>query len=150
LTVHFRSDTDEWPTPQQLFDQLHAEFRFTLDVCANAENAKCARYFDREADGLAQDWSGERVWMNPPFGHDIKHWMKKAFETGTPAAPVVCLVPARTDTRWWHRYAMKAGEIRLLDKRLQFIGAKQKAPFPAALVVFGPPGFRVTALKVPT
>lgn len=149
MIVHFSSDTDEWPTPQSFFDILNAEFGFTLDVAASASNAKCERFFDKEQDGLAQEWGGEVVWMNPPFGHEIKHWMKKAHETGTQEAPVVCLVPARTDTRWWHRYAMEAGEIRLLDKRLQFVGGKQKAPFPAALVIFGPLGFKVTAMKVP-
>lgn len=136
--VHFRSDTDEWPTPQPLFDLLNAEFGFTVDVCATAENAKVARYYTRETDGLKQNWAGETVWMNPPFGHPIKLWMAKAYNSSLHGATVACLVPARTDTRWWHRYAMAATEVRLLDKRLQFIGASQKAPFPAALVVFSP------------
>jgi site-specific DNA-methyltransferase (adenine-specific) len=136
--VHFSSDTDEWPTPQPLFDQLDAEFHFTVDVCATSENAKCTRYYTKAENGLQQNWSNEIAWMNPPFGHCIKFWMEKAFESSYLGSTVVCLVPARTDTRWWHRFAMHSDEIRVLDRRLQFIGAAQKAPFPAALVVFRP------------
>ncbi|MBX9348755.1 phage N-6-adenine-methyltransferase [Chromobacterium vaccinii] len=150
--VHFSSKTDEWPTPQALFDQLHAEFGFTLDVCATAENAKCAKFFTREQDGLAQDWSQDVVWMNPPFGHQIKLWMAKAYRSSIDGALVVCLVPARTDTRWFHRHALKAAEIRALDKRLRFDGAKAKAPFPAVLVVYKPGEngqCKLSAYKVP-
>lgn len=137
-SIHFRSDTNEWPTPPALFAALNAEFGFTLDVCATPENAKCARFFTKADNGLEQDWAGEVAWMNPPFGHPIKLWMAKALRSSLHGATVVCLVPARTDTRWWHRYAMKADEIRALDKRLQFIGGAQKAPFPAVVVVFRP------------
>lgn len=135
--VHFRSDTNEWPTPRALFDVLNAEFNFTLDVCATPANAKCARFYTKADDGLAQDWTGV-CWMNPPFGHPIKLWMEKALRSSCHGATVVCLVPARTDTRWWHRYAMRADEIRALDKRLQFIGGAAKAPFPAVVIVFRP------------
>lgn len=137
-SVHFSSATNEWPTPQPLFDALNAEFHFTIDVCATPENAKCSRFYTKVDNGLAQDWSDEIAWMNPPFGHPIKLWMKKALLSACHGAMVVCLVPSRTDTIWWHKYAMCADEIRLLNKRLQFIGADQKAPFPAALVVFRP------------
>lgn len=135
LSVCYSSQTDEWPTPQWLFDALNAEFGFTLDPCATRENAKCRRYFTREQDGLLQDWSNERVFMNPPYGRAIGHWMKKAYESFQAGAVVVCLVPARTDTAWWHDYAMK-GEIRLLRGRVKFAGASFGAPFPSAVVVF--------------
>ncbi|MGR2678700.1 DNA N-6-adenine-methyltransferase [Chromobacterium haemolyticum] len=151
-SVHFRSDTDEWPTPQQLFDELHAEFQFTVDVCATPSNAKCPRYYTRADDGLSQSWVSETVWMNPPFGHGIKFWMEKALKSARAGAMVVCLVPARTDTRWWHKYAMWASEIRCLDKRLQFDGSRAKAPFPAVVVVFRPNHLgaaKLVALKVP-
>ena len=134
--VHFSSKTDLWATPQDFFDKLHAEFDFNLDVCATPENAKCARYFTKLDDGLAQDWRGV-VWMNPPYGREIGAWMKKASESAQGGATVVCLVPARTDTRWWHDHAMR-GEVRFVRGRLKFGGAKFSAPFPSAVVIFRP------------
>ena len=148
VAVHFSSATDEWATPKALFDLLDAEFGFTLDVCASAQNAKCERFFTRDDDGLLPTWGGV-VWMNPPFGHVIKLWMKKALMSAKAGATVVCLVPARTDTRWFHRYAMKATEIRVLDKRLRFDGAAAKAPFPAVVVVFRPDQLREMGEPVP-
>lgn len=138
--VHFSSATCEWPTPQWLFDALNREFAFTLDPCATAANAKCARFFTAADDGLAQDWTGEVVFMNPPYGSVIGQWMRKAFESAQAGATVVCLVPARTDTAWWHRYAMR-GEIRLLRGRLKFGDATSCAPFPSAIVIFRPAAF---------
>lgn len=137
--VHFSSATDEWPTPQALFDALNAEFGFTLDPCATAENAKCRCFFTKAADGLSQDWGDEIVFMNPPYGRSIGKWMKKAYEAARRGATVVCLVPARTDTTWWHRYAMK-GQVRLLKGRIRFVGGRHSAPFPSAVVVFRPSG----------
>ena len=135
MNVHFSSKTDMWATPQDTFDALAAEFGpFDLDVCATPENAKCPRYYTREDDGLAQPWTG-RCWMNPPYGRTIGQWMKKAYEESQRGALVVCLVPARTDTAWWHDYAMK-GQIRFLRGRLKFGGAANSAPFPSAVVVF--------------
>ncbi|MFE4203797.1 DNA N-6-adenine-methyltransferase, partial [Aneurinibacillus aneurinilyticus] len=100
--VMFSSATDEWATPQDFFDQLNEEFKFTLDPCATHESAKCARYFTEEDNGLAQDWAGEVVFMNPPYGRVLGQWVKKAFEESVKGATVVCLLPARTDTRWFH------------------------------------------------
>ena len=134
ISVHFSSATDLWATPQDFFDKLHAEFGFELDVCATPENAKCPRYFTKEQDGLAQEWAGT-CWMNPPYGREIGHWMRKAHESAQGGATVVCLVPARTDTAWWHDYATK-GEIRFVRGRLKFGGHKNSAPFPCAVVVF--------------
>lgn len=118
-SVHYSSRTDEWETPLALFNALSDEFGgFDLDVCATSENAKCAAYFTKAEDGLAQEWHG-KCWMNPPYGRAIGSWMRKAHESG---AFVVCLVPARTDTAWWHEYAMR-GEIRFLRGRVRFGGA---------------------------
>jgi site-specific DNA-methyltransferase (adenine-specific) len=135
--------TVEWGTPQEFYDDLDAEFGFTLDVAANVDNAKCERYFTPEVDGLAQDWGREVCWMNPPYGRAIKLWMQKAYESSRSGATVVCLVPARTDTAWWWDYAMQ-GEIRFIRGRLKFTGGSKtnplshNAPFPVAVVVFRP------------
>jgi phage N-6-adenine-methyltransferase len=134
MEVHFSSKTDLWSTPQKIFNELNAEFKFTTDVCAVPENAKCDRFFTPEMDGLAQEWSGV-CWMNPPYGRTINQWMKKAYESYLNGAVVVCLIPSRTDTRWWHDYAMK-GHIRFIKGRLKFGDAKNCAPFPSAVVIF--------------
>ncbi len=130
----FTSQTDLWATPQDFFDKLNKEFKFELDVCAIEENAKCEKYFTPEIDGLKQEWNGN-VWMNPPYGRSIGTWMKKAYESSLDGAMVVCLIPARTDTKWWHEYCMK-GEIRFIKGRLKFGGSKNSAPFPSAVVIF--------------
>lgn len=133
----FSSATDNWATPRDFFDKLNAVFKFQTDVCASYENTKCSHFYDKEADGLTQEWSGS-CWMNPPYGRGIGDWMKKAYESArTNGATVVCLVPARTDTRWWQNYAMK-GEIYFVPGRLKFGNAKENAPFPCAVVVFRP------------
>ncbi len=134
MNVHFSSATDLWSTPQDFFDKQDAIYGFTLDVCATADNAKCAQYYTEADDGLAQPWMGV-CWMNPPYGRTIGLWMRKAHESGLAGATVVCLVPSRTDTRWWHDYAMK-GRIEFIRGRLKFGSAKNSAPFPSALVVF--------------
>lgn len=131
--------TPEWATPQDFFDALNDEFGFTLDVCATPENAKCERYFTKEDDGLSQSWVGEVCYMNPPYGRQIHKWMAKArYEAEFNGATVVCLVPARTDTRWWHDHAMTVWPqgIRLIKGRLKFGESKQGAPFPSAVIVF--------------
>jgi len=123
----------EWGTPQRLFDELHREFNFTVDVCATAENAKCQKYYSKLEDGLAQDWTGEVCWMNPPYGRAIATWLKKA---ATSRATVVCLVPSRTDNLWWQQWVMMADEIRFVRGRLSFVGAKDGAKFPSAIVIY--------------
>ena len=100
------SKTDLWSTPQWLFDKLDSVFHFTLDACATAENAKCEIFYSPEQDGLAQEWSGN-VWCNPPYGRQIGKWVQKAFEST--ANIVVMLLPARTDTRWFHNYCLRGG-----------------------------------------
>ena len=131
MSVHFSSKSDDWATPQHLFDELNAVHQFTTDVCASSSNAKCAHFYSIEDDGLAQVWTGS-CWMNPPYGREIGKWMQKAASAD---ASVVCLVPARTDTAWWHDYAMQ-GEITFIRGRLKFGGHKNSAPFPSAIVVF--------------
>jgi phage N-6-adenine-methyltransferase len=131
----FTSKTDLWATPQDFFDKMNEEFSFEIDVCANVENAKCDKYYTQQMDGLKQEWKGV-CWMNPPYGRVIGDWVKKAYESSLNGATVVCLLPARTDTRWWHEYCMK-GEIRLVKGRLKFGDSKNSAPFPSAVVIFG-------------
>ena len=135
LAIHFSSATDLWSTPQELFNSCEQIFHFTLNVCALPENAKCPRFFTPQDDGLKQEWTGV-CWMNPPYGRDIGRWMRKAWESGERGATVVCLVPARTDTRWWHKYAAR-GDVTFLRGRLKFGGSETGAPFPSALVIFG-------------
>lgn len=134
----FTSRTCEWETPQALFDALDARYHFDIDVCARAENAKCKRFFSPEEDGLVQEWQGA-CWMNPPYGREIVKWVRKAYETSLRGGTVVCLLPARTDTTWWHEYCMR-GKIEFIRGRLKFGGAKNSAPFPSAIVVFAPKG----------
>ena len=132
----FTSNSDDYGTPQKLFDELNAEFGFDVDVCASASNAKCRRYFSVEENGLVQDWSNYKTcWMNPPYGRQIIDWIQKAYETSLKGSTVVCLLPARTDTKWFHEYCMK-GEIRFIRGRLKFNDGKTPAPFPSMIVVF--------------
>ena len=153
----FKSLSGEWSTPQGLFDDLDAEFHFTLDACATSSNAKVTPYLGNGinyplGDGLSYPWNGV-VWCNPPYGREIGKWIKKGYEEAgyTCLEPdvigpglyehtvVVMLIPSRTDTRWWHDYVMKAKEIRFIKGRLKFGGATNSAPFPSAIVVFGGP-----------
>lgn len=127
----------DWATPQPLFDSYNAAYHFTLDAAASANNAKCPAFFTVEDDALSQDWGSHRVWLNPPYGREIGAWMKKAYESALHGALVVCLVPARTDTAWWHEYAVR-GDVTFLRGRVRFVGAPFNAPFPSALVVFRP------------
>lgn len=132
----FTSKTCEWATPQDFFDALDREFSFDLDVCATSENNKCAEYFSPHDDGLKQEWTGT-CYMNPPYGRQIGKWIQKAYESSLNGATVVCLIPARTDTAYWHDYVMR-GEIRFIRGRLYFGSGTGAAPFPSAVVVFRP------------
>ena len=137
MDVHYSSKTNEWSTPQDFFDELDKEFNFTLDPCATSENAKCNKYFTVEDNGLKQDWSKDVVFMNPPYGREIKYWVQKAFEESLKGATVVCLIPARTDTAYWHDYIFgKADDIRFLRGRLKFGDSKNPAPFPSAIIIY--------------
>ena len=137
MDVHFSSKTDDWATPQSFFNRLDNEFNFTLDPCANELNAKCSKFFTKDDDGLTQSWAGERVFMNPPYGRVIGDWVRKAYEEAqNDNTVVVALIPARTDTKYWHEYVMKAKEIRLVKGRLKFGDGRNSAPFPSAVVIF--------------
>ena len=140
--VIFSSATDLWETPQEFFDALNSEFHFELDVCALPSNAKCAKYYTPKTDGLAQPWNGV-CWCNPPYGRQIGLWVQRASEAAKLGNTVVMLIPARTDTKWFHKYIyMKQNvEIRFVPGRLKFeraAGARNSAPFPSMVVVFRP------------
>lgn len=135
--VMYSSKTCEWETPQAFFDALNAEFHFTLDVCATPKNAKCDRYFTLEQDGLSQDWKGETVYCNPPYGREMPKWIKKCAEHGLSGGGVaVMLIPARTDTKAFHEYIYGKAEIRFIKGRLKFGGSNNSAPFPSMIVIF--------------
>ena len=133
----FSSKDQTWETPIDFFNKLDSIFKFELDVAASDDNHKCDRYYTEETDGLAQDWEGV-CWMNPPYGrHQIK-WIEKASEEANKGATVVCLIPARPDTKVWHNIIFpKASCIAFIKGRLKFGGSKDAAPFPSALIVFG-------------
>lgn len=134
----FSSRTEEWATPQYVFNWLNSKFNFNLDVCATSENAKCKNYFTKEQNGLEQDWGTNICFMNPPYGREIYKWMHKALRMSQEGATVVCLVHARTGTKWFHETAMKADEIWFVKGRLKFGDGKQSAPFPSCVVIFRP------------
>ena len=133
--LHFSSASDLWSTPQHLFDSLNGIFNFTLDVCASSENTKCASYYTEEQDGLAQEWTGV-CWMNPPYGRVIGKWIQKAYESAKAGAVVIGLLPARTDTKWFHDYIYGKAEVRFIRGRLKFGGCANSAPFPKLLVIW--------------
>lgn len=134
--VLFPSKSDEWTTPQELFDDLNDEFNFTLDPCATDENHKCDKYFTKEQNGLLQNWGGERVFCNPPYS-EIAKWCEKAFyESKKPNTLIVMLIPSRTDTRYFHDYIIHRTEIRFVKGRLKFGDSKNSAPFPSMVVIF--------------
>ena len=144
MSIHFSSLTNEWHTPQDLFDSLNKQFRFTLDPCSNDTNAKCEKHYTQADDGLSKSWAGETVFMNPPYGREIGKWVEKAYrESLQSGTVVVCLIPARTDTKYWHDYVMKAHYVHLVKGRVKFGGGLKTnahtpgAPFPSAVVVFG-------------
>lgn len=133
--VMFSSTTDIWGTPQKFFDLLDSEFKFDVDVCALPENAKCRNYYTPEMDGLRQKWEGV-CWCNPPYGRKIGDWIKKASESAEAGATVVMLLPARTDTKWFHEYVYGRTEIRFVRGRLKFGGSQNAAPFPSMVAIF--------------
>lgn len=133
----FSSNTDLWATPKAFFEKLNERFHFTLDPCANEENHKCDKYYTIEQDGLKQDWGGQRVFCNPPYGSAIKHWVKKCYEESLkPGTLVVMLIPARTDTSYFHDYIYHKAELEFVRGRLHFNDAPQGAPFPSMVVIF--------------
>jgi len=139
--VHYSSAFASWRTPRGVFDDLHAEFDFTVDGCSSDENALLERHWTERDEPLLKSWTGERVFINPPYGRQISRWMEKAW-TESAHALIVALVPSRTDTAWWHDYVMRSSEIRFVRGRLEFAGHVKEnpdshnAPFPSAIVVW--------------
>lgn len=132
----FSSNSDEWATPQDIFDQLDSEFHFTLDPCATAENHKCDKYYTAAENGLEKSWGGEHVFLNPPYSQ-IGKWVAKAWKEGTKEnTVVVMLIPSRTDTKYFHNYILHRSEIRFVQGRLRFSNAEMNAPFPSMIVIF--------------
>lgn len=135
--VMFSSKTDEWATPQDLFDALNAEFHFNLDPASTDENRKCENHYTKSENGLKKSWGGFKVFCNPPYGRAIGEWVKKAYtEAQKPGTEVVMLLPARTDTRWFHDYILGKAEVRFVKGRLKFGEAKRNAPFPSMIVIY--------------
>lgn len=139
--VMFSSKSDEWNTPHKLFDKLNQFYKFTLDPCATADNRKCWKYFSQSDDGLIQDWSNEVVFVNPPYSN-VAGWVEKCYnEYKDKGVTSVLLIPARTDTKWFHKYCMKADLIQFVKGRVKFENGASKpnsAPFPSMIVVFDP------------
>lgn len=137
----FSSASEEWATPQELFDKLNEEFNFTLDPCATPQNHKCEQYFTKEQDGLKMDWGGQCVFCNPPYGRSLKEWVKKCYtESLKEGTVVVMLIPARTDTQYFHDYIQHRSEVRFIRGRLKFGEAENGAPFPSMIVIYRAPG----------
>ena len=137
MEVHFSSKSNEWNTPEDLYNTLNNEFNFTLDPCTNGENNKCDKFYTEKENGLTQDWSKDIVSMNPPYGRQISQWIEKAYNESLKGSKVVCLIPSRTDTKYWHDFIFnKASEVRFIKGRLKFGGSKNSAPFPSAIIVY--------------
>ena len=137
ISACLSSKSNEWATPQEFFDELDKEFNFTLDPCANSENHKCDLYYTKEEDGLSKDWRGHIVFCNPPYGREIGNWVKYAYEQSREKGTlVVMLIPARTDTRYFHEFIYGKAEIRFVKGRLKFGDGTSPAPFPSMIVIF--------------
>ena len=133
----FSSKNHKWETPQDFYDKLDAEFNFTLDPCCEKETAKCNKYYTSKENGLEQDWEGETVFCNPPYGREQKLWIEKCWkESNKPDTTVVMLLPARTDTIAFHKYIYNRAEIRFIKGRLKFGNSKHSAPFPSMVVIY--------------
>jgi len=131
------SKSNEWTTPPDFFNELNNKYKFTLDPCCTKESALCDKYYTIEDDGLIQDWSNEIVFMNPPYGRVIGKWIEKAYKESLKGAVVVCLIPSRTDTRYWHNYIFPyASDIKFIKGRLKFGSGNAPAPFPSAIIEF--------------
>ena len=129
------SNSAEWATPQALFDDLDREFAFTLDPCSTHSNKKCEKHYTKEDDGLSKDWSGETVFCNPPYGRELSKWVEKCHTESQKGTTCVMLIPARTDTSYFHNYIYGKHEIRFIRGRLRFNECNENAPFPSMVVV---------------
>lgn len=130
-----------WETPPEVFDPLHAEFRFTLDPCASSETAKCELWYGEAHDGLSQDWKTHRVFMNPPYGREVYAWTRKARLSAGMGALVVGLLPASCDLAWWHDDIVGKAEVRYIRGRVRFLtgGPYRASGFLASVIVIWRP-----------
>lgn len=135
----FSSNKDDWETPRKLFDELNDKYKFTLDPCSNGANAKCDKYFTEKENGLLQTWKDEVVFCNPPYGRSLSDWVRKC-HLESEHCKIVLLIPARTDTSYFHDYIYKKADIEFIRGRLKFeINGKalNSAPFPSMIVKWG-------------
>lgn len=145
---HFYNSSKEWEAPDTLFQPLKKEFNIILDLCASAENTKCKAFIDRKTNSFSTSWStlldtikvedNAAAWLNPPYGRGIDKWVKRASEEAAKGATIVALLPARTDTSWFHNYIYNKHEVRFLKSRVKFVDAKAPVPFPSMIVIFKP------------
>ena len=135
--INLNSGKEDWTTPRDLFDRLDAVYHFTLDPCSTHENALCEKHYTIAEYGLCQEWGGEIVFMNPPYNRKTGDWIRKAYRESLKGAVVICLVPARTDSNYWHNVVFPhAAEILFIKGRLHFSNSKDHAAFPSALIRF--------------
>ena len=134
--VLFSSNSDEWSTPEEIYNELDQEFNFNLDPCSTAENHKTDDYYTIADNGLKKSWGGRRVFCNPPYSN-ISEWIKKAYyESFKEDTLIVLLIPARTDTKYFQEYIYHRAEIRFIKGRLKFGNSKNSAPFPSMVVIY--------------
>ena len=136
----FKSKSVEYSTPIEIVEPLVKEFNLKLDVCASKENHKCERYYNKEEDSLNREWSMKgNCWMNPPWSRELKKWVIKAYEESQKGSTIVCLLPVRTNTLWWHKYIIDTGaEVRFLKGEIKFNGMERGLWMPCAIVIFRP------------
>jgi site-specific DNA-methyltransferase (adenine-specific) len=142
LDALFSSKKQDWETPPYIISWLENKLarKFTLDPCATADNRKAPMWFDEKTNGLTQDWAPHNVFMNPPYGGAIKHWVKKAYDEFQKGAFVVGFIPARTETRYWFDYIWNKDNVAVwfIKGRVKFLPLGTPAPFPSCLVIWNP------------
>jgi len=141
IDVMYSSKEEKWQTPNYLFNELDKEFNFTLDPCCQTDSAKCEKYYTPKENGLKQSWENEVVFVNPPYGRELKKWVKKCYKESKHAT-IVMLIPARTDTSYFHDYIYHTADIRFIRGRIKFIDPVTKeqssssAPFPSMICIY--------------
>lgn len=146
----FDSAKQDWTTPDEVFNPLNAEFGFTLDAAASKENTKCKIFYDKELDGLRQDWGEHIVWLNPPYGDGaskIADWVRKSWRASRSGATVVMLIPARTNTSWFQDLCLDHGEVRFIRGRPKFGEAEHGLPQPLCIIIFRPSRHKIGSYR---
>jgi len=138
----FSSSRQDWATPQSLFAKVDQEFSFTLDAAASDENTKVLdSYFTEKDNAFSKSWGNNTVWLNPPYGgknKSLQEWVRKAYKESCSGATVVMLIPARTNTNWFHDLALGKGEVRFVRGRPKFGDVTHGLPQPLCYVIFRP------------